>query len=36
MDERGLRLFPFPMRDAVFAVLQHALLWTYQNISLAS
>src|SRR3954471_7014988 len=36
MDERGLRLFPFPGRDAVFAALQHALLGTYQEVSLAS
>ena len=28
-DEPGLRLFPFPGRDAVFLILQHALLWTY-------
>src|SRR5262245_31414197 len=36
MDEHSLQLFPFPGRDAVFEVLQHALLWTYRDISLAS
>jgi hypothetical protein len=34
-DEHGLRLFPFPGRDAAFAALQHALLWTFQEFSLA-